>query len=44
MQLRKRPRQIHFPLDEPFGEEQPRYDWPVIDRVAFLQTRLESSF
>jgi RNA polymerase sigma-70 factor (ECF subfamily) len=24
MQLRKRPRQIHFPLDEQFGEEQPR--------------------
>jgi RNA polymerase sigma-70 factor (ECF subfamily) len=23
MQLRKRPRQIHFPLDEPFGELQP---------------------
>jgi RNA polymerase sigma-70 factor (ECF subfamily) len=27
MQLRKRPRQIHFPLDEPFGEEQPRFLW-----------------
>jgi RNA polymerase sigma-70 factor (ECF subfamily) len=27
MQLRKRPRQIHFPLDEPFGEEQPRSLW-----------------
>jgi len=25
MQLRKRPRQIHFPLDEEFGEEQPRF-------------------
>ena len=23
MQLRKRPRQIHFPFDEQFGEEQP---------------------
>ncbi len=27
MQLRKRPRQIHFPLDERFGEEQPRFQW-----------------
>jgi RNA polymerase sigma-70 factor, ECF subfamily len=28
MQLRKRPRQTHFPLDEPFGEEQqPRFLW-----------------
>src|SRR6266478_5022985 len=27
MQLRKRPRQIHFSLDEPFGEEQPRSVW-----------------
>jgi RNA polymerase sigma-70 factor, ECF subfamily len=27
MQLRKRSRQIHFPLDEPFGEEQPRFLW-----------------
>jgi len=27
MQLRKRPRQIHYPLDEPFGEEQPRFLW-----------------
>lgn len=27
MQLRKRPRQTHFPLDEPFGEEQPRSLW-----------------
>ena len=25
MQLRKRPRQIHFPLDELIGEEQPRF-------------------
>jgi hypothetical protein len=25
MQLRKRPRQIHFPLEEKFGEEQPRF-------------------
>ena len=30
MQLRKRPRQIHFPLDEPFGEEQPRSLWDVL--------------
>lgn len=27
MQLRKRPRQIHVPLDEQFGEEQPRSRW-----------------
>jgi RNA polymerase sigma-70 factor (ECF subfamily) len=27
MQLRKRPRRIHFPLDEQFGEEQPRSLW-----------------
>ena len=27
MQLRKRPRQIHFPLEERFGEEQPRFLW-----------------
>jgi RNA polymerase sigma-70 factor, ECF subfamily len=27
MQLRKRPRQIHFPLDEEFGEEQSRSLW-----------------
>jgi RNA polymerase sigma-70 factor, ECF subfamily len=27
MQLRKRPRQIHFPLDQEFGEEQPRFQW-----------------
>jgi RNA polymerase sigma-70 factor (ECF subfamily) len=27
MQLRKRPRQIHFPLDEQFGEGQPRSLW-----------------
>jgi RNA polymerase sigma factor (sigma-70 family) len=27
MQLRKRPRQIHFALDEQFGEEQPRSVW-----------------
>jgi DNA-directed RNA polymerase specialized sigma24 family protein len=27
MQLRKRPRQIHFSLDEQFGEEQPRSLW-----------------
>ncbi len=27
MQLRKRPRQIHVPLDERFGEEQPRSLW-----------------
>jgi|SRR5579872_2490722 RNA polymerase sigma-70 factor (ECF subfamily) len=30
MQLRKRPRQIHFPLDEQFGEEQPRSLWEVL--------------
>jgi RNA polymerase sigma-70 factor (ECF subfamily) len=27
MQLRKRPRQIHFSLDEPIGEEQSRFLW-----------------
>jgi len=27
MQLRKRRRQIHLPLDEEFGEEQPRFLW-----------------
>ena len=27
MQLRKRPRQIHFPLHEEFEEEQPRFLW-----------------
>ena len=27
MQLRKRPRQIYFPLDEESGEEQPRFLW-----------------
>lgn len=27
MQLRKRPLHIHFPLDEPLGEEQPRWRW-----------------
>ena len=27
MKLRKRPRQIHFPFDEQFGEEQPRSLW-----------------
>ncbi len=27
MQLRKRPRQIHFRLDEQFGEEEPRSLW-----------------
>ena len=27
MQLRKRPRQIHFTLEEEFGEEQPRFLW-----------------
>jgi RNA polymerase sigma-70 factor (ECF subfamily) len=30
MQLRKRPRQIHLPLDERFGEEQPRSLWDVL--------------
>ena len=27
LHLRKRPHQIHFSLDEPFGEEQPRFLW-----------------
>jgi RNA polymerase sigma-70 factor, ECF subfamily len=30
MQLRKRPRHIHFPLDEQLGEEQPRSLWEVL--------------
>ena len=30
MQLRKRRRQIHFPLDEQFGEEQPSSLWEVL--------------
>jgi RNA polymerase sigma-70 factor (ECF subfamily) len=30
MQLRKRPRQIHLPLDERFAEEQPRSLWDVL--------------
>src|ERR1700749_4648854 len=30
MQLRRRPRQIHFPLDAQFGEEQPRSLWEVL--------------
>jgi RNA polymerase sigma-70 factor (ECF subfamily) len=30
MQLRKRPRQIHIRLDEPFGQEQPRFLWEVL--------------
>jgi len=30
MQLRKRPRQIHFPLDEQFREEQPRALWEAL--------------
>jgi len=30
MQLRKRPRQIHFSLDEQFGEEQPRSLWEAL--------------
>jgi RNA polymerase sigma-70 factor (ECF subfamily) len=30
MQLRRRPRQIHFPLDAQCGEEQPRSLWEVL--------------
>ncbi|MCU1301825.1 MAG: sigma-24, subfamily [Candidatus Sulfotelmatobacter sp.] len=30
MQLRKRPRHIHFSLDEPFGEKQPRSLWEAL--------------
>jgi RNA polymerase sigma-70 factor, ECF subfamily len=30
MQLRKRPRQIHIPLDEQFGKEQPRSLWEAL--------------
>src|ERR1700683_4264540 len=50
MQLRKRPRQIHFPLDKQFGEEQPRPLWEVLAderpspedecRTSELMTRL----
>src|SRR6202166_829317 len=41
MQLRKRPRQIHFPLDEPFGEEQPRSLW---ERLADGRPSPEEEF
>lgn len=30
MQLRKRPHQIHFSLDEPFGEEHPVFLWDAL--------------
>jgi RNA polymerase sigma-70 factor, ECF subfamily len=41
MQLRKRPRQIHFPLDEPFEEEQPRSLW---ERLADGRPSPEEEF
>jgi RNA polymerase sigma-70 factor, ECF subfamily len=41
MQLRRRPRQIHFPLDEPFGEEQPRSLW---ERLADGRPSPEEEF
>jgi RNA polymerase sigma-70 factor (ECF subfamily) len=41
MQLRKRPRQIHFPLDEPFGEEQPQ---SVCERLADGRPSPEEEF
>src|ERR1700745_372459 len=41
MQLRKRPRQIHFPLDEEFGEEQPRFLW---EGLADERPRPEDQF
>src|SRR6202050_1869558 len=34
MQLRKRPRQIHFPLDKQFGEEQPRSLYGMCSRTS----------
>ena len=40
MQLRKRPRQIHFPLDEQFGEE-PRFLW---ERLADERPSPEEEF
>jgi RNA polymerase sigma-70 factor, ECF subfamily len=41
MQLRRRPRQIHLPLDEPFGEEQPRSLW---ERLADGRPSPEEEF
>ena len=41
MQLRKRPRQIHFSLDEQFGEEQPRFVW---ERLADERPSPEDEF
>jgi RNA polymerase sigma-70 factor (ECF subfamily) len=41
MQLRKRPRQIHFPLDEQFGEEQPR---SLIEALADERPSPEEEF
>jgi RNA polymerase sigma-70 factor (ECF subfamily) len=41
MQLRKRPRQIHFPLDEPFGEQQPLSPW---ERLADGRPSPEEEF
>jgi RNA polymerase sigma-70 factor, ECF subfamily len=41
MQLRRRPRQIHFPLDEPFGEEQPLSLW---ERLADGRPSPEEEF
>jgi RNA polymerase sigma-70 factor (ECF subfamily) len=41
MQLRKRSRQIHFPLDEPTAEEQPRSQW---ERLADERPSPEEEF
>jgi RNA polymerase sigma-70 factor (ECF subfamily) len=41
MQLRKRPRQIHFPLDEQFGDEQPHFVW---ERLADERPSPEDEF
>jgi RNA polymerase sigma-70 factor, ECF subfamily len=41
LQLRKRPRQIHFPLDVQFGEEQPRSLW---ERLADERPSPEEAF
>jgi RNA polymerase sigma-70 factor (ECF subfamily) len=41
MQLRRRPRQIHLPLDEPFGEEQTHSLW---ERLADGRPSPEEEF
>ena len=41
MQLRRRPRQIHFPLDEQLGDEQPHFLW---ERLADERPSPEEEF